>query len=219
MKQFRILGVALLVLFALGAIIAVAASAEEGFLPNPLKEKNTASISGGKSTLGNAKGSIVCTTLDASPVEFTNDKHGTALLKWKGCTTAGISINSLGDEKGVILAKVLHLVCLISSAKLEFGIAVEPDETIHLEAPAAGILAEVKGLVIGTLSSTKGKEFKVGFTAKSVGEQAVKECTDSEGTKKHSLSESLNHEGFITSSEEVIEGKLTFAKEVELMDT
>jgi hypothetical protein len=219
MKRFRILGIALLALLALGAVMAVAASAEEGFLPNPAKEKNKGTISGGKSTLGNAKGTIICQHLDASPIEFANDKHGTATLKWKECTTAGLAANSLGDEKGIILAKVLLLVCLINSAKLEFGVAAEPDETIHLEAAAAGVLAEVKGLVIGTLSGAKGKEFTSEFLAPKVGEQTVKECTDAEGKKVHSLLEALNHEAFATASEEVKGGKIVFEKEVELMDS
>jgi hypothetical protein len=219
MKRFRILGIALLALCALGTVMSVAASAEEGFLPTPSKEKNKGSIKGGKSTIGNAKATFICTSLDASPAEFEKDKHGTATLKWKGCTSAGIALNSLGDEKGVILAKVLLLLCLINLAKLEFGVAIEPDETIHLEASAAGILGELKGLFIGRLSSAKGKEFRVTLKASKLGEQEVKECLDAAGTKKGSLEESLNHEAFAPESEEVLEGVISFEKEVELMDT
>jgi hypothetical protein len=221
MKRIRILGVALLALVALSAVMAVAASAEEGFLPFPKKTGFT--VEGGTSTLNTpANLPIVCGKLDASKGTLEKDKHGTVTLQWLECSVAGVAANSAGDAAKTILAKVLFLVCLINPTSLEFGIAAETDETVNLEVPALGVKITVKGRVIGTVlakANTLATLFKVDF-AGSKGVPTVKKCTDSEGTKEHTLTaESSLTKKAETASQEVVGGTVTFEEKVELMDT
>jgi hypothetical protein len=221
MKRIRILGVALLALFALSAVMAVAASAEEGFLPFPKKTGFT--VAGGVSTLNTAANlPIVCGKLDASKGTLENDKHGTVTLQWLECTVAGLGANSVGDASKTILAKVLFLVCLINTTTLEFGIAAETDETVKLEVPALPATITVKGRVIGTVLAKAGAKatlFKVDFTG-AKGVQNVTKCTDSSGTKEHTLqAESSLGKKLETASQNVESGTVTFEEEVELMDT
>jgi hypothetical protein len=220
MKRIRTLSLALLAIVALSAVTAVAASAEEGFLP--LKTKGF-TIEGGKSTLNTAANlPILCGKLDASKGTMEKDKHGTVTLQWLECSVAGIGLNSVGDSSKTVLAKVLLLVCLINTATLEFGIAAETDETITLEAPALGAKIAIKGRVIGTVlakAGVKAKVFSVDFVG-AKGVQNVTKCTDSSGTKEHTLqAESSLGKKLETASEEVEKGTMTFEEEVELMDT
>jgi hypothetical protein len=219
MKRIRILGVALLALFALSAVMAVAASAEEGFLP--LKAKG-ATVEGKVSTLNTAANlPIVCGKLDPSKGTFSSDKHATGTLQFLECTVAGLAANSVGDASKTILAPVEFLVCLTNSAELKFGIAAEVVGTLNLEVPSLGAKITVKGRVIGEATAkagAKAKVFTVNYTG-AKGVQNVTKCTDSSGTKEHTLqAESSLTKKLETASQNVESGTVTFEEEVELMD-
>ncbi len=87
MKRTRIMGCALLALFALSGAMAAVASAEEWFLP---RTKGKFTIEGGVSTLNTAANlPFVCSLLDPSKGTLTNDKHATISLHWLKCTVGG----------------------------------------------------------------------------------------------------------------------------------
>jgi hypothetical protein len=168
MKSMKIIGLMLMALFALGAFTASAAMAlEEGVLPN-----SNFTGTGTTQTLetlpheGKAAEKIQCTALSILEGKFNagSDDEGTANLHFTGCKAENlIAVNSLGDLKEVILAKVKFNVCLVQSAELKFGIAIEAIENpFHIEVPFSKELILVTGLVIAELegAGTKGKEFK-----------------------------------------------------------
>jgi hypothetical protein len=164
MTRLRILGLTLLALFALGAIAANVALAEEGVLP-----PSNFTIKGGEQKLENLNGeSITCTSVEGTgkplPVgEKDRDTHSTGTLDFLGCKAMGFSANTLPDLKEVILAEVLYLLCLFGKSqtgeKLDWGVLVEPkNQPIHIEIPALKALILVKGAIIGELlTELKGK--------------------------------------------------------------
>lgn len=225
MKRIRMLGLALLALFALSAIVAEAASAEAGFLPHKLTGYT---LEGKVSTLNTAGNKpIICSTLDPSTGKLENDKHTSVTLHWLKCTVAGLPANSVTDGSEIILAKVLLLVCLNpenAAGKVlgEFGIAAETDETVNLEVPSLGVKITVKGRVIG-LVLAKAKEllktFNVDFTG-AKGVQEVAKCKDGTEVKEHTLqAENSTEKKLETASQNVEKGTVTFEEAQELMDS
>jgi len=174
MKRLRILGLSLLALFALGAIAANVALAEEGVLP-----PSNFTIKGGAQKLANLNNEkIECASVTGTGVPLPeSDTHSTGTLDFTGCKAFGFEAISLGDKGGVILAEVLYLVCLFGEGtKLDWGVLVAPKELpFHIEVPALKELILVKGAIIGELltklagvlleGQPKGKEFGVAFLA------------------------------------------------------
>ncbi len=228
MKRIKIMGCALLALFALSATMAAVASAEEGFLPETIREFT---LEGGVSTL-NTKANlpVVCSLLDPIKGTLVNDKHATIVLHWLKCTIGGIPVNSENDkgQSEVILVEVLLLVCLKpenSEGKVlgEFGIAAEVLKApITLEVPSLGVKVKVKGLVIGAVTAGAGVkklEFPTAFSGE-LGKQVAVKCHEGTATKEHSLlAESSLTKTDEVASENVAGGKVVFPKEVELMDS
>jgi hypothetical protein len=190
MKRFRIIGLALLALFALGAFAASMAFAEEGVLPLKVK---TFTILGKTVTLENtAKETTICKELKGEG-SFTTDSHGTATLDLLFCQSSGFLIWSLGEKvpatekEALILMPVAFLLCLINSEKLTFGLFVEVTSPVHVDNTSIGILTILEGAVIGTILGLKGKLFVVDLVGKE-GKPSVTECKDEKGgVKKHSL--------------------------------
>jgi hypothetical protein len=221
MKSLKLIGLALLAVFALGAF-AASASAEEGFLPTPSK----ATLLGGESKLEATSGEkIVCKEADDVPLAFTNDKTATATLHFLGCKSAGFAINSEGDKTEIILVPVKFLGCLDpknSEGKLlaEFGIAGEiTGGNLKLEQPATGTKVEVKGIALGEIL-TKGPAvlYLVDFLG-SGGKQTVTECLQGETKIKHTLESSFKGGAFLPASQNVVGGLVSFPSEVKLEDS
>jgi len=161
MKHFRILGLAVLALFALSAFAAGMASAEEGVLP-----PSNFTVTGGTQTLTNLREeTIVCKAVTGTGkflTEKEKDQHATGTLDFTGCTASGFAANTLGDEKEVILAKVLYLICLTEPKTLLFGVLVLALENpVHIEVPIIKALILVKGYTIGSLETEKEAKGKV----------------------------------------------------------
>jgi hypothetical protein len=217
MKRIRIVGLMLLALFALGAVAATAASAEEGFLP--LTKKGLQILSGEAKLETHTKLSINCTTTSGTGT-FKNDSEGSGTFTFEKCTALGFPALSLtSTTSGQIKANVTYVVCLINSAELKFGIAITPSETVHIEVPAAGILLEVKGTIIGEIL-TKGpaKLYVVDFGGKE-GLGNVAECKHGTTTIKKSFESKKCPEAFEEASQFAVKGLMQFEEEVELMDT
>ena len=223
--RLRTIGLALLALLVLGAFAASAASAEEGFLPLANKK---ATVEGKKAIFTAGTLAISCQVIDLalSPVTFANDKHATGTLHLLKCSSAGLSMNSLGDKSEEWLWPAEFLVCLAplnaKGEKLaEFGIAIEV-KGIHLEVPSIAQLIELNGLVIGVVLAKAGeklKKFKIDFNAKEKKQEAVS-CTEGKNVKKHSLAAEINHAGGPLEGSEAVEGgELEFEEAQELMDS
>jgi hypothetical protein len=218
MRRITITGLTLAV-FTLAAVATTAATAELGFLP---LTKKGATIEGGVSTLETASGGIIsCLTLDPTSLTFVGDKHFTGTLHWLHCLLMGFPINSLGDGSGEVLEATLLLACLTNSASLTFGVAAEVSKA-HLEVPSLGILMFVNGSVLGLIlrkAGEKATSASVDFEG-SKGVQVVKECSDSSGTKKQSLTVELNENKKTEAvSQNIEKGTLKFEETLELMDT
>jgi hypothetical protein len=223
MKRLKIIGLALLALFALGAVSASTASAVEGFLP---LNKKSIQVLKSKILLQTAGGAALhCLKLTGTGA-FTNDHHGTGTLDLDECELfgTGFAVYSLGDKKttvvkeALILMPILFLVCLIDSAKLLFGILVEPTETVHLHVEALGDLVEVTGAIIGHILTTKGKLFVVDFGGLK-GAGNIAECKDEAGgVKKWTWTAKLDPNKAELASIFATSSLLQFEEEVELMD-
>jgi hypothetical protein len=190
MKRLRIIGLALLALFALGAFAASMASAEEGVLPNTA----TGTATGGVATLETTnKEKISCTAVNVLEIKFSTDQKGTATIHFTGCKAEGaLPANSLGDANEVILSKVNVLVCLVEPKTLVFGLLIQPKETEHIEVPSVGQLVLVKGAVIAKSdSANSGKEFLYLLKGKAGVQTEATECEINKTVFKHSF-ESVN---------------------------
>jgi hypothetical protein len=221
MRRLRIIGLALLALFALGAFAASVASAEEGVLPEAIAI--TGSGEGGTATLATTnKETVSCTKVAILEIKFTTDQKGTATLHSTGCLAEGaLPFNSLGDASGVLLSKVSLLVCLVEPKTLVFGLLIAaitlPE---HIEVPSVGQLILIKGAVIAKSdSANSGKEFLYLLKGKEGKQTEATECSITGTTFKHSL-ESVNDKATkdLAASEEA-HFTIKLNKEVEFMDT
>lgn len=222
MKQLKMVGLMLLAVFALGAFAASTASAEEGLLPT--QEAKEASGEGGGGTLKTLGGEeIKCEKVSILNVLFLpkSDIHGTADLHFKGCTALGLfEARTLLDEPGVILAKVLFLICLINSAALVFGILIEPTETVHIEVKALGTLVLVKGAVIAeNLSTNEGKEFKASLKGTNGDQEQAVSCEIAGKKLSHTLEAARDSATKDEMASETTSFTLKFGEVVKLMDT
>jgi hypothetical protein len=224
MKQLRILGLALLALFALGAFTASFASAEEGVLPQ--QGAKVVKISGGVATLETLgeEFAVECKTL-AGEATFlaASDQHAEGTLDFHECRVPqlNLQVNGLPDTEGLILIPVLFLICLVEPKKLVFGILILPTETVHLDIPFLGQLILVKGAAIGeNLSGNEGKEFKLSLTGKG-GDQTKPLSCEINGKKfSYSLEAANDAEGKTDKmASENASATVTFGETVKLMDT
>ena len=218
MKRFRILGLTLLALFALGAFAASMASAEEGLLPTGSAGEGSA----GTTALATEKEKISCTAVKILPLQWLpkNDIHGTTDLHFTGCKAENlVPANTLGDASEVILAKVLFLICLVNPTTLQFGIAITPLETVHVEIPAVKELVLVKGTVIAELTtkSLKGKEFEYNLAGTAGKQTSALKCED--GTTVKYSYEAGKDGGTDKPASQNGPFTLKFTSEVELMDS
>jgi hypothetical protein len=194
------------------------AAAEEGF--SPLANTGaTVEGGGGTTTLSTGSLTITCKAMEPTLVVFSNHKHATGHLKFTGCQTVGLAVFSLGDPKETFLVEALFLVCL-NAGESKFGIAIEFDQTLHLEIPSVGVLFVVRGLVIGrVLTVFSSAVYSIDFGG-SKGKQAVTECKEGLNTKKHTLSLEMNENGKPeTASENIVPVLLSFSEPEELVDS
>jgi hypothetical protein len=229
MKRLRILGLALLALFALGAVMAGVALGEEGVL-----EPQNFTIKGGTQILENLNKEVLsCTSVEGQGIplpkgEKDHDTQSTGTLDFKGCKSGGFPVNTLGDENEVILAKVLYLLCLHNATELKWDVLVLPTGTAYLEVPAVKILILVKGAIIGLLlTALKGNPLEGNPEVAKIGVIFVKEDVPTAARKKCSLKElgewTANYEAAADTKADVDawqvgEADITFAAATLLMD-
>jgi hypothetical protein len=217
MRRLKSLGLVLQALGTFGAISADLALAEEGILePAPFIGK------GGVVTHTNLnKETIQCQSSEGQgtfSTEKEKDQHGTGTVTLKGCKTLGFGINTLGDPAETIKARGLFLICLVNSAKLEWGVLVEATEVVHGEVPALKALTLLKGSNIGSLSITgepQGKEFSATHEEADVTARPKCAINGKEFTASYesSLDTKADIDTFLTGS-----GTVIFEKEIKFMD-
>jgi len=144
----------------------------------------------------------------------STEKKDATLSLWivhvEGCSTAGLTLNSMGDKSGIILLHVEEHNCMISAAKKEFGVLLEALPG-HIEVPALkGTLVLLRGAVIGLLLGAKEKEkvltYKLDLNAPG-GVQEIKKC---EGGVENKLEVSLDGVKFEPETVEAKEGVVEF---------
>ncbi len=172
MKQLRLLGLALLAVFAVGAVAAATASADaSGILFLPAEEGPIAfSIKGGGGTLAAGKEqTIICTevsgeaeSLKEEESKKTHYKLGTGTLDFKGCKeTKGstkVACNTKGDAKETLLVPFnFHVFDVLNKAEteLEPGISVLLEPLLTVLCAAETTKVEVKGAALGLLVCLK----------------------------------------------------------------
>ena len=168
MKRFRILGLALMAIFALSAVAATAALAEEptnqpSFLPegtatNPVKFTDTS----GKGKLEMVGGKAIECEKDTSTGEATSLKLGKFDVLFEKCTAKeGIitaTCTGLNDKEGsgsILVLGTFHLRYLLPSSELKAAIILLI-EHVHFTCEAFGVkkLFLVLGCAAGEITPT-----------------------------------------------------------------
>jgi hypothetical protein len=233
MRIFKLIG-ALVVVLGFSALAVATASAAETlwkWLPGTVGEtftgkfaETTWQVKGG-AAIKCKKGLILLTDAELKMSSelmkegSTEGKDATlwlAVIHFEGCTSAGFSLNSLGDKPGIILWHVEIHNCMIK--KEHFGLLIRP-LLIHLEIPVIKSLLELLGSLVALIEALPKEptHFELNVTQKE-GVQSIEKC---EGGEKDTLLTSLNHEAFVQTAMEAKEGLIlfdgTFDKEGETM--
>lgn len=234
MKRIRLLGLALIAVFALGAFASASAFAENPeILPVPSagSPANFTSVAGEAKLVTSGGSEITCTKATNKGL-FTSQDLGTVDITFEGCKFPGIGkCTSPGQAGGVILTEGdLHLVDVLVAGTLDLGVVITPHEDGNskpLTFTCGGIATvEVTGAVIGVVDNsagallkenTKFKELKVLWKQSSTGEQEIKECMFSKAfcEGKKFLLESNAGLG-VELAAEIADATLTFEKEYEV---
>lgn len=191
MKRIRLMGLALLALFALGILVASSASAElPEILPVPTVEKPAKFTSeAGEVELETTVGTRVTCKKAKNKGEFDTQDEGFVLVDFEGCKDEGANCNSPGDAAGVILTfGNMEAVDILPGGVLRLGLWIEPEEEekiADLTFTCGVVKVTMLGSVIGAVENAAGgtlldlekfKELKVLWKRTTLGEQEIKEC-------------------------------------------
>jgi hypothetical protein len=160
MQQFKILGVALMAVFALSAFVSATASALPVILPEAAE---TWTGQSGPGTLETVKGTkIVCEEDTSEGTIEKSGKLGLFHIDFHKCTSSGAECMSLSDENELIL--VLGTYHVVNDKLNPNGVAflflLEP---VHIECPLGGALSVVEGKVLCLVKpiNTLAKHFEI----------------------------------------------------------
>jgi hypothetical protein len=200
------------------SIAAVMASSAVAALPEALPGTKGTKFTGksGKGTLQIKGGAAVQCTMTTGEGELINSTTGKGTITFKGCSTLGLSINSLGSPSGTVVISGEASVCYISKALKTVGIVTRiPEAGVHIEVPAAGLLLVKKGgFILQATPVNKKTTTFAGVLEQKEGKQAIEKC---EGAEKQTLLVSTDGGAFVEAGLEAKEDVLTFEKEEELM--
>jgi hypothetical protein len=234
MKRIRLLGLMLLAVFALSAVAATSAFAEEEPIilptPTPTAPLTFTGVSEGETILqGTAEASKVKCLKAPNTGEFTSAHLGKVTVDFEECKLGASNCSSAGDAAGTILLTNadVHLVDILPGSVLTLGLLIIPLEGgKNVFKFKCGIVTEeVLGGVIGTVFNGKGEALKTLEKAKLVlvlwkqvtqGMQDVTACMTPAalcgGAVELKSSFGLGEE----LSAEIAHWHITFAKEVEV---
>src|ERR1700730_6729458 len=233
MRLLKLLSVALMVSFTLGAVVSATASAEEiGVLPTPVgftsegDNSNTA-----VHTFETTKGSKLACKKLTDKGEMKTDLEGTVTITFEECESSGAKCKTEGDVAGTLLFPVIILAVAIAldakmESKLSPGMVIKLKEDLKI---ACGILKiELLGASLGGLYKTlEGgafkslEKFKTAFLVfnQEKGMQLFETCAvDFKSCQEGKIQYKL--EGNFGKGEELLalssDDVITFAKEIEL---
>lgn len=218
MKRFKLLGLALMAVFALAAVLSASASA----LPELLAQEANATYTG-KSTAANPtletskEEKIVCKEASAEGVQET-DTLGTFHIHFTGCESSGFKCNTTGDESGIILSLgTFHYVFDVLTPELGVAILFLPEEQ-NIKCTAL-VTLKVKGtilcLILEPLTSAATHEF---HCVQSKGKASETKWWNDEGVEQNALALTSKNGGtFIESAEQAL-ASVTFGTAVAFMN-
>jgi hypothetical protein len=221
MKRFRLLGLVLLAVFALGALMAASASAAlQELLGNKAFPKSWTGKSVGTIAIESLSGGkFECTTATADGEQLT-DTLGVYHLHFTECQLVGVgSCNSEGDNPGVILVLgEYHYVDDFLSTAATLGVAILLlVEAHYLCGP---VLILVKGhklcLILKPLESNVTHEFHC--KAVSSGMPEDKHWWNDAGVEETAVLLSDVNEGAFEEGVVIVLGTMTFAEKVAFMN-
>jgi hypothetical protein len=204
MRIFKLIGV-LVCALAISAIAVATASAS--VLPGAAKT----SIAGGseKATLQVKGGaSITCPKSTASGEVISTSESLVIIDFGPKCTTAGLPVNSLGDEPGIILVHVEVLECASNPGILKLKVL-----PLHLEVPSTKLLLLIEGTALGEVPANVKQSTFALTVAQKEGKNTIETC----GKEKLVLETSTDGGAFVQSGEEAKNASLTFGAEEEFM--
>lgn len=218
MKRFKVLGLALLAVFAFAAVLSASASA----LPQLLGWEETPTYSGENTAPKpkletNKKETITCASATASGTQ-SSDTAGTFDIHFKTCESSGFKCNTAGDETGIILAKgTFSYVFDALGAELGVAILFEPEEqTIKC---TALVTLHVKGTLLCPVSSPLTSSTTHNFScSETAGVPAQTLYWDDEGLEHHAQALTQKNGGTFIESGEQAEASVTFASAVAFMN-
>jgi hypothetical protein len=207
MKRFRLIGLALVAVFALGAMLSASAFALPQFLPivEPNNTFNGTAV--GSAILENSAGTDVTCTAGKGNGGFETDTLGTFHIIFENCSSSGVKCTTEGDTTGLILSEgSFHFVYDTLGTGETLGVAILflPKETDFT--CLGGLLNnKVKGTVLclihTPLTSSKTHTFKCEGEPK--GKAKEKKYWNDNGTiVEAQLLSNLNEGGFKESNEQ-----------------
>ncbi len=209
-RQLRLISISTLLL-AIAPATALAAEAKvlPGTAGTTLAGKSagvTLQIKGGAS--------ISCKSSETTG-EITSTTHGSGTTTWKGCTTAGLPVNSVGASSGTIIGPWLYLACIISGLGHDYCYKYFWDTFILLQVPSTKLTLEVKG---GFLSEVTPVEKKVTsltlITTQKEGKQSLETPEGGEATR---IEVSTDGGSFVQAGIELKESTLSLGASEEIM--
>jgi hypothetical protein len=221
MKRFRLLGLVLLAVFALGATMAASASAAlPELLGNKAFPKSWTGKSVGTATLETlAGGKIECNAATADGEQLT-DTLGDYHLHFTLCKLVGVGpCNTEGDSEGVILTLgEYHYVDDFLGTPATLGVAILFLVNTHILCDPVLILVtgHVLCLILKPLESNVTHEFHC--KAVSAGMPEDKHWWNDAGVEETAVLLSNVNEGAFEESAEIALGTVTFTEKVAFMN-
>jgi hypothetical protein len=230
MQRLRLLGIALMATFALTAIAAATASAENPeILPVPSTTTPLLFTSSGVNatlvpTKEEEKTIVKCKKV-RNEGDFTSADLGTVTIDFEECKAGVANCSTTGDAAGVILLDKadMNLVDYKEGTTLLLGAVIEPLEgAVNIFKFKCGVLGvEVRGSALGKVSGVeslvKTATAKLEYKRKK-GEQELTKCELLKAFcagKEFKLEQNFGAAGFELAGEEA-EANITFAKKVEV---
>jgi hypothetical protein len=149
MRKIKVLGLAIVAVFALGAMLASTAFALPSFLPGTAGTTWTGSAVGETELQStSALAAVKCKTASAEG-SFTNNAEGPFHIDFKECTAAGGKCTGAGESSGVILALGTDHLVWDALTTLSAAILFSIEPSVHFTCTVLGV--ELLVLVSGSV--------------------------------------------------------------------
>ena len=157
--RIRMIGLALVAVFAMSAIVASAASAA---LPEQLPATGKFTGTSGASTFETLKGEKVKCTSDTITGEITGAKTSKSTITFKGCEGLGLKCNTSGAGSGEIVLNVTGTLVYIMKSTKEVGLLNTLGAALTIKCTAFETLV-VRGSTLCPITpvNTKTTKYKV----------------------------------------------------------